>query len=103
MRGNGALLMSPRRIDRSFAAPGRDVDYVLDRRDALAELIGTLPPRQGEAVRLFYFSDLPAAGVAGRLGVPVERAREMLADAEKSMREAAHILFPHLCANGNGR
>jgi DNA-directed RNA polymerase specialized sigma24 family protein len=103
MNGNGTLLMSTRSMDRTFAAPERDVDYVLDRRDALTELLRTLPAPHGEAVRLFYFSDVPAEGIARRLGVTSERAREILAEAEAKMREAAKVRFPGLCMNGNGR
>ena len=102
MKRNGTLLMSSQRIDRTFPAPAHDVDYVLDRRDALARLIEGLPPQQAEAVRLFYLGDVPAREIAAKLGVTVERAGELLAQAEKKMREAAEVRFPGLCTNGNG-
>ena len=102
MKRNGMSLMDPRRIDRTFHAPERDSDYVLDRRDALARLIEGLSPQQAEAVRLFYLGDVPAREIAARLGVTVERAGELLAQAEKKMQEAAEARFPGLCANGNG-
>ena len=95
------LLMSSRQMDRKFAAAERDSDYVLDRREALARLIEGLPPQQAEAVRLFYLGDVPAREIAAKLGVTVERAGELLAQAEKKMREAAEVRFPGLCTNGN--
>ena len=102
MNGNGVVLMSTRAMDRKFAAPERDIDYVLDRREALSTLLEAIPVRLREAVRLFYFSDVPVEGIAARLGTTVACARELLTDAEALMRNAAKARFPHLCANGNG-
>ncbi len=95
--------MDPQKMARRFAAPERDIDYVLDRREALSTLLETIPVRLREVVRLFYFSDVPVEGIAARLGTTVARARELLADAEALMRNAAKARFPHLCANGNGK
>ena len=103
MNGKGVVLMSTRTMDRRFAAPERDIDYVLDRREAFSTLLDAIPVRLREAVRLFYFSDIPVEGIAARLGTTVARARELLADAEALMRNAAKVHFPHLCANGNGK
>jgi RNA polymerase sigma factor (sigma-70 family) len=103
VKRNGMSLMDPRRIDRRFAAPERDSDYALDRRDALARLIEELSPQQAEAVRLFYLGDVPAREIAAKLGVTIERAGELLAQAERKMREAAEARCPGLCMNGNGR
>jgi len=102
VKRNGMLLMSPQRIDRKFAAAERDSDYVLDRREALSRLIEGLPQQQAEAVRLFYLGDVPAREIAAKLGVTVERAGELLAQAEKTMRTAARARFAGLCMNGNG-
>jgi DNA-directed RNA polymerase specialized sigma24 family protein len=89
-------------MDRTFRAPERDPDYALDHRDALSMLLGALPPLHRSAVRLFYFTDVSAAGAAERLGADVIRAREILADAEAMMQGLARVCFPRLCVNGGG-
>ncbi len=100
MNGNGIVLMPTRAMDRKFAAPERDIDYVLDRRDALATVLGALPPLHESAVRLFYFSDLAAPAVAERLGTASERVSAVLEDAEAMMQGLARTCFRHLCVNG---
>jgi RNA polymerase sigma factor (sigma-70 family) len=89
-------------MDRTFSAAERDVDYALDRKDALAKLIDALPAQQRSAVRLFHFSGLSAREIAAQLGVSVERAGDLLARGERGMRNAARTRFPSLCMNGNG-
>jgi DNA-directed RNA polymerase specialized sigma24 family protein len=87
-------------MDRMFPAPEHDLDYLLDRRDALAMLLKTLPPRHQEAVRFFYFTDLVPEDIAWHLGGSPERARQILADAEAMMQGLARTCFRHLCVNG---
>ena len=87
-------------IDRMFPAPEHNLDYLLDRRDALAMMLKALPPLHQSAVHLFYFTDVSAAGAAHRLGATVIRAREILADAEAMMQGLARTCFRHLCVNG---
>ncbi len=90
-------------MDRMFPAPEHDLDYLLDRRDALAMLLRAIPPRQERAVHLFYFTDLSLENVAERLGASIVRAQELLADAEAMMQGVAKVCFPHLCVNGGRR
>jgi DNA-directed RNA polymerase specialized sigma24 family protein len=87
-------------IDSMFPAPEHDLDYLLDRRDALAMLLRAIPPRQERAVHLFYFTDLSLEHVAERLGASMVRAQELLADAEAMMQGLARTCFRHLCVNG---
>jgi len=98
--GNGVMLMPTHAMDRAFLAPERDLDYVLDRRGALAVLLKTLPLPHQNAVHLFYFTDVPAIGVAARLGSTATHARKILADAEMVLRGLARTRFRHLCVNG---
>ena len=103
MNGNGAVLMPASVIARRFSAPEHDLDYVLDRRDALAAMIEALPPKHEEAVRFFYFTDLAQEDIAWFLGASPEGARAILDEAEVLLRGAANVRFPHLCANGGVR
>ena len=103
MNGNGTVLMPASVMDRSFSAPERDLDYLLDRRDALAAMIETLPPKHEEAVRFFYFTDLAQEDIAWFIGASPEGARVILDEAEAMLRGAANVCFPRLCANGGGR
>lgn len=100
MDGNGMMLIPTYAMDRMFRAPERDLDYVLDRRSALATLLKTLPLPHQNAVHFFYFTDVPATGVAARLGFTAARSRKILADAEAMMRSLARTRFGHLCVNG---
>ena len=103
MNGNGTVLMPASVMARKFSAPEHDLDYVLDRRDALAAMLEALPPEHEEAVRFFYFTDLAQEDIAWFLGTSPERARQILEDAEVMLRGAANVRFPHLCANGGVR
>jgi DNA-directed RNA polymerase specialized sigma24 family protein len=103
VKATGLVLMSTRTLDRKFPAPVRDIDYVLDRREALSTLLEAIPPSHREAVRLFYLEDLPTAEAAGMVGVSEERLGEILRDAQRAMREEAKARFPALCANGKAR
>ena len=102
MRRPTALLMSPRAMDRRFAATPRDIDYVLDRRGALAELLGSLPRAQREAVRLFFIEDRPADEVVELVGASAPELTTMLSEACHALRAEAQRRFPALCADGNG-
>jgi DNA-directed RNA polymerase specialized sigma24 family protein len=75
---------------------------VLDRRDALALMLDTLPTRHRDAIHFFYFADLAAEDIAWYLGGSPERARQTLADAEAMMQGLARTCFRHLCVNGGG-
>ena len=103
MKGNGMVLVPPCAVDRAFAAPERDLDYVLDRRDALASMLKTLPARHERAVRYFYFTDFAQEDIAWHLGASQEGARQILDEAEVMLRSAANVRFPDLCVNGGGR
>ena len=103
MNGNGTVLMPAVVMDRKFSAPEHDLDYVLDRRDALTAMLEALPPKHEEAVRFFYFTDLAQEDIAWFLGASPERARQILEDAEAMMQGIARTCFPHLCANGGVR
>ncbi len=103
MNGNGTVLMPASVMARTFNAPEHDLDYVLDRRDALAAMLEALPPKHEEAIRFFYFTDLAQEDIALYLGASPEGARLILDEAEVMLRGAANIRFPHLCANGGGQ
>ncbi len=103
MNGNGTGLMPGLVMDRTFNAPEHDLDYVLDRRDALAAMLKALPPKHEEAVRFFYFTDFAQEDIALYLGASPEGARLILDEAEVMLRGAASIRFPRLCANGGGQ
>jgi RNA polymerase sigma factor (sigma-70 family) len=97
------ILMPPQQMDKLFEAPGRDLDYVLDRREAASVLLSKLRPRQREAVVLFYLTELSLPEICARLGLDTRGAHRLLDRAEKQLRTFASKLYPHLCTNGNGR
>ncbi len=103
MKSNGTVLMPATIMDRTFNAPEHDLDYVLDRRDALAAMLKALPPKHEEAIRFFYFTDLAQEDIALYLGASPEGARLILDEAEVMLRGVANLRFPHLCANGGGQ
>ena len=103
MNGNGTVLMPASVMARKFSAPEHDLDYVLDRRDALTAMLKALPPKHEEAIRFFYFTDLAQEDIALYLGASPEGARLILDEAEVMLRSVADLRFPHLCANGGGR
>ena len=90
-------------MDKRFAAPKRDLDYALDRLEAMSSLSKLLCPRQREAVRLFYLTGLSLEDICARLGMEAPQAHRLLGRAEKRLRELAHRFYPELHANGNGR
>lgn len=89
-------------MDKRFAAPARDLDYALDRLEAVSLLSKLLRPRQREAVRLFCLTGLPLEDVCMRLDMEAPKVHRLLGRAEKSLRQLAHRLCPRPCANGNG-
>lgn len=97
------ILMPPQQMDKLFAAPDHDLDYVLDRREAASVLLSKLRPRQREAVVLFYLTELSLPEICAHLGVDTRSAHRLLDRAEKELRTFASKLYPHLCTNGNGR
>jgi RNA polymerase sigma factor (sigma-70 family) len=56
--------------------------------DALLAGVSALPARQREAVVLRYWLDLPVAGVAAAMGLPVGTAKSHLSRANASLRAA---------------
>ena len=72
----------------------------LDRGDVLGCALASLPPRQQQAVRMFYYADLPVAGIAGRLADTPGAVKARLHKARQRLRD--HIaagrpdLIPYL-------
>ena len=102
MRSPVIRLRPPSAMDRSFAAPLRDMDFVLDRRGPMQELLSELPADQREAIRLFYLDDLSIDEVARRLRCHRTLVLLKITAACAAMREQAGRRFPTLCGNGNG-
>lgn len=89
------FLMEGHEIEETFAA--------IDERDdggnweehvgALQQCLEKLPPRQRQAVDLFYLSEKPARDVAGVLGVLEKTVFQFLWQARKSLRQCMNTVM----------
>ena len=75
--------------------PAEDVEEVVveevglaDRRRAVRDALGTLPPEQRQAVELMYFRGWTQARIARETGVPLGTVKSRVFAAMRSLREA---------------
>jgi RNA polymerase sigma factor (sigma-70 family) len=68
----------------------------LDRGDALGCALQRLPPRQQQAVRMFYYADLPVAGIASRLADTPGAVKARLHKARRRLRDHIAVGRPDL-------
>jgi RNA polymerase sigma factor (sigma-70 family) len=71
------------------AADGRPESVIddLDRGDAVGSAVAGLPARQQQAVRMFYFADLPVGQIAGQLDDTPGAVKARLHQARRRLRE----------------
>jgi RNA polymerase sigma-70 factor (ECF subfamily) len=77
----------------TLAAPDRGAGADLERRDAVAYLLGLLKPRERTIVHLFYTQELSCEEVAEAMGMRPGAVRVALHRARETMRagwEASH-------------
>jgi len=67
---------------------GREIS--IDRID-LEAAIGSLPPRQRQAVILFYVADVPVPGIAQLMEVAEGTVKAHLAQARETLRERMEV------------
>jgi RNA polymerase sigma-70 factor (ECF subfamily) len=68
----------------------------LDRGDAVAQAVARLSGRQQEAVRMFYFADLPVGQIADRLDDTPGAVKARLHQARRRLREHITVHRPDL-------
>jgi RNA polymerase sigma factor (sigma-70 family) len=75
--------------------PAEDVEEVVveeaglaDRRRAVRDALGTLPPEQRQAVELMYFRGWTQARIARETGVPLGTVKSRVFSAMRTLREA---------------
>jgi RNA polymerase sigma-70 factor, ECF subfamily len=81
-----------RRDERHGAAPQHEQDAAADNTGGIAtrlsvrDLIGTLPPRQRQAIVLRYLADLPISDVAEAMGCALGTAKATIHQALQNLR-----------------
>ncbi|GLI02861.1 SigE family RNA polymerase sigma factor [Phytohabitans aurantiacus] len=81
-----------RRERVQYAAPQPDgADEVVVRREALLQVIRTLPARQRVVIALRYFEDMADADIAGVLGCTEGTVRSQASRALAKLREVAAL------------
>ena len=73
-------------LDEPAAPDGPDPAMLLAARQALAEALAQLPPRQRVALALRYVHDLPDAEIAAALGCRLGTAHALLSRGRESLR-----------------
>lgn len=75
--------------------PEAAVDH-LDRADVLGRALDDLPARQRQAVWMFYYADLPVAGIADRLADSPGAVKARLHQARRALRDHITARRPDL-------